>query len=84
MSDEPKVLPDSVPARLGLADESRWFRVGVCECGGRVESNGGMTEEGECWGGNCLACGRGFGENSDEPPASAQAAWLAHSNRKAE
>ena len=46
-------------------EPSRWERTSKCECGGTVVSHGGMTEEGERWGGNCKRCGKGYGEYSD-------------------
>jgi hypothetical protein len=49
-----------------------------CACGGVIEGSGGIQDyggshEGYVWGGNCVECGRGYGENDDELPT----AWRA-------
>lgn len=42
-----------------------------CECGGMIVGSGGLIDTGghygRVWGGNCTQCGRGYGENQDEP-----------------
>jgi hypothetical protein len=41
-----------------------------CRCGGRIESSGGFNpSSGESvYGGNCLRCGKGYGEALDDQP----------------